>query len=54
LEEFRARERQEEGTLPTAQQLSATFELADVVVDNGGDIGQLHREIDRILSAQPH
>ena len=54
FEEFRARERQEEGTLPTAQQLSATFKLADVVVDNGGDIGQLHREIDRILADRPH
>jgi len=54
FEEFRARERQEEGTLPTAQQLSATFKLADVVVDNGGDIEQLHRGIDHMLAERLH
>ena len=43
LEAFRARERQEQGASPTAQQLDATFLLADVVLDNEGDLAALHR-----------
>lgn len=49
LEGFRAREAQENGTDPTAQQLRATFELADVVVDNGDDLEDLHARLDRLV-----
>ena len=49
LEEFRARERQENTADPAAQQLEATFRLSDSVVDNDGDLPALHRTIDRLL-----
>ena len=50
FEEFRMRERQEEGTSPTAQQLSATFALADRIVENDGDLARLHRRIDDVVA----
>lgn len=50
LDEFRIRERQEEGTAETAQQLTATFELADVVLENDADLAALHRGVDRLLA----
>lgn len=53
LDEFLARERQEEGDLPTAQQLTATLALADLVLENDGDLEQLHRAVDRVLEAPP-
>lgn len=48
-EEFRRREEQENSADPRAQQLKATFELADHVVENGGDLSELHRALDRLL-----
>ena len=35
---------------PASQQLVATRELADETVNNNGTIGNLHRELDRVLS----
>jgi len=51
LEEFEERERQENTDDPAAQQLSATFALADRVVDNDGDLPALHAAVDRVLAA---
>lgn len=51
LEEFRMREAQENTSDPAAQQLDATFALADYVVENDGDLPALHRRVDRILAA---
>lgn len=53
LDEFRVRELQEQGARPTDQQLDATFRLADVVVDNDGDLPRLYAAIDRILDRTP-
>jgi len=50
LAEFEARERQENGDVPTAQRLSATFALADEVLENDGDLEQLHRRVERLLA----
>jgi dephospho-CoA kinase len=50
LEGFEARERQENGKDPASQQLKATFALADIVIDNDGDLDQLHARIDRFLA----
>ncbi len=49
LEGFRDRERQENSTDPQAQQLDATFELADRVLDNDADLSRLRTMIDAIL-----
>jgi len=49
LAEFEARERQENAADPLAQQLDATFRLADVVVTNDEDLDDLHRRVDAIL-----
>ncbi len=49
FEEFLARERQENSANPAGQQLRATFTLADHVVDNDGDLGDLHLKIDELL-----
>jgi dephospho-CoA kinase len=49
--EFMARERQENSANPAGQQLRATFALADRVVDNDGDLHDLHLEIDGLLHA---
>ena len=51
LEEFQARERQENATDPRAQQLRRTFEMADHVVDNAEGIDALHRQIGELLTA---
>ncbi|HKQ61693.1 MAG TPA: AAA family ATPase [Candidatus Polarisedimenticolaceae bacterium] len=50
LEEFRARERQENSADPTGQRLDATLALADRVVENSGDRAALHRSLDRLLA----
>jgi len=50
LEQFRTREDQENTDDPAAQQLRATFRLADHVIDNDGDLAALHAEIDRVLA----
>ena len=49
LAEFKARERQENSDNPAGQQLDATFALADRVLQNGGDLRDLHLEIDQLL-----
>ena len=50
LEEFRARERQENSDAPEAQQLEATFRCADRVIDNDGDLAGLWRAVDRLVA----
>ena len=49
LAEFEARERQENTEDPQAQQLEATFSLADWLVDNDGNLERLHRALDDLL-----
>lgn len=49
LEAFEARERQENANDPLAQQLDATFRLADLVIDNDGDLDDLHRKVDAMV-----
>ena len=51
LEAFEAREAQENSDNPGAQQLAATFDLADVVIDNHQDVAALHRAVDRFLAS---
>jgi len=46
---FMARERQENSANPAGQQLRATFALADHVVDNDGNLHDLHHKIDALL-----
>ena len=50
LEQFKRREEQENSDDPNAQQLQATLDLADRVIENDADLGALHRELDRLLS----
>jgi dephospho-CoA kinase len=50
MKEFEERERQENASDPNSQQLTATFELADVVVDNSGTFADLADRIDRVLT----
>jgi dephospho-CoA kinase len=50
FEEFLYRERQENSSDPGAQQLGATFQLADHVVQNDGDLDNLHRAVDELLA----
>jgi dephospho-CoA kinase len=49
LDEFVMRERQEEGKTATAQQLTATFELSDLVLENDGDLERLHGALDTLF-----
>ena len=49
LEGFVSRERQENAAAPWAQQLDATFRLADRVLDNGGDLDLLCESVRRLL-----
>ena len=49
VEEFELRERQENTANPTAQQLAATFALADRVLDNDGSLERLEAALDRLL-----
>jgi dephospho-CoA kinase len=49
--EFAVRERQENSTNPAGQQLRATFELADRVLDNDGDLEALHVKVDALLDS---
>ncbi|MCP3977781.1 MAG: hypothetical protein GY716_00425 [bacterium] len=51
LDEFRRREEQENTSDPAAQQLDATFRLADRTVDNDGDLNALHRDLRGLLDA---
>jgi dephospho-CoA kinase len=50
LEEFRRREAEENTSDPNAQRLEATFGLADRVLDNAGDVADLHAAVERLLS----
>jgi dephospho-CoA kinase len=49
IDEFRAREEQENSTNPAAQQLRATAALADVSLQNAGSLDALHAEVDRMI-----
>lgn len=49
LEDFEAREEQENSSDLAAQQLDATFALADHYVDNDGDLGQLDGKLRHLL-----
>ena len=51
LEEFRLRERQENSRDPDAQQLLATFRLADRVLRNDGSLVDLRASIEEVLAA---
>jgi len=51
LDEFRRREEQENTNDPNAQQLEATFRLVDRVIKNDGDMKELHRAADELLSS---
>jgi len=51
LEEFRAREEQENRDEAHRQRLSATLALADHVLINDGDLTDLHGEVDRLLDS---
>jgi dCMP deaminase len=48
LQQFLLREEQENTTDPDAQQLQATFRLADHVIVNDGDLAALHEAADRL------
>ncbi len=50
LEDFKAREEQENSSDLAAQQLDATFALADHYVDNDGDLDQLEGRIRGLLA----
>ena len=51
LDQFRRREEEENASDPAAQQLSATFRLADRIVANDGDRAALHRALEVLLAA---
>lgn len=51
LEEFRARERQENASSPEGQQLDATFRLADRVLRNDADLESLERGVEQVVAA---
>ena len=50
FEAFLARERQENSADPAGQQLAATFDLADHVIANDGDLDALRRRVDQLLA----
>jgi dephospho-CoA kinase len=50
FDEFVARERQENSRNPAGQQLQATFDLADRVIDNGGDLSALHAAVSAMVA----
>ena len=52
LVDFEAREAQENTRDPTAQQLRATFEMADLVIDNGGDLPALHKQLKALVDPE--
>ena len=49
FEEFQRREQQENSSDPGAQQLGATYELADEIVRNDGDLDSLRVAVDECL-----
>jgi dephospho-CoA kinase len=50
LAEFEERERQENTAAPEAQQLDATFRLADRILENDGDLASLSAQIEALLA----
>ena len=50
LERFRRREEEENSSDPKAQQLEATFRLADRVLENDGGLDRLHEAVEQLLS----
>ena len=50
LEQFQAREAEENTSDPNAQQLQATFRMADRLLTNDGDLDQLHRALDGVIA----
>jgi dephospho-CoA kinase len=50
LDLFRAREAEENRSDPNAQQLEATFRMADRLLTNDGDLDQLHRALDGVIA----
>ena len=49
LAEFTERERQENSANPAGQQLQATIAMADCVIENDGDLTDLHAKLDGVL-----
>jgi dephospho-CoA kinase len=52
LEAFQAREDQENATDPSGQQLERTAALADVVVDNDGDLAVLRHRVAELVQSR--
>jgi dephospho-CoA kinase len=50
LERFRQREEEENSSDPNAQQLEATFRMADLVLDNDGGLARLREAVEQLLS----
>lgn len=50
FEEFLARERQENSENPAGQQLQATFDLADEILDNDADLAALRRKVTALIA----
>jgi dephospho-CoA kinase len=50
LEEFEAREREENSSDPNAQQLNETFRMADSVLTNDGDLDKFHGALERVIA----
>ena len=49
-EAFRLREEQENATDPAGQQLDRTAAMADIVLDNDGDLAALRGSVERLLA----
>jgi dephospho-CoA kinase len=49
LEEFLAKEREEMGRSPEAQQLDLCLKMADVTVLNDSTLGDFHRKLEALL-----
>lgn len=52
VEEFESREREENSADPIRQQLEATFALADVVLENDGDLSSLRAAVESWLATR--
>jgi dephospho-CoA kinase len=50
LQAFRRREQQENASDPAGQQLDRTAALADVALENDGDLAALHGAVERLLA----
>jgi len=49
FEEFKTKEAKENSNDPNAQQLNKCFEMADIKLDNSGDVKNLYAALDKIL-----